>query len=41
MPTRNLTMMHGWRRMTMKNKAYDLSSYSFSSNEQILVDTNI
>ena len=25
----------------MKNKAYDLSSYSFSSKEQILVDTNI
>ncbi len=25
----------------MKNKAYDLSSYSFSSGEQILVDTNI
>ena len=25
----------------MKNKAYDLSSYSFSSDEQILVDTNV
>ena len=25
----------------MKNKAYDLSSYSFSSNEQVLVDTNV
>jgi predicted nucleic acid-binding protein len=25
----------------MKNKAYDLSSYSFSSDEQVLVDTNI
>lgn len=25
----------------MKNKAHDLSSYSFSSDEQILVDTNI
>jgi len=25
----------------MKNKAHDLSYYSFSSNEQILVDTNI
>jgi len=25
----------------MKNKAYDLSSYSFSPDEQILVDTNI
>jgi len=25
----------------MKNKAYDLSSYSFISGEQILVDTNI
>ncbi len=34
-------MMRGWRKMTMKNKAYDLSSYPFSSGEQILVDTNI
>jgi len=25
----------------MKNKAFDLSAYSFSSEEQILVDTNI
>lgn len=25
----------------MKNKAYDLSSYSFSSDEQVLVDTNV
>ena len=25
----------------MKNRAYDLSSYSFSSDEQILVDTNV
>ncbi|MCO6428557.1 type II toxin-antitoxin system VapC family toxin [Nitrosomonas communis] len=25
----------------MKNKAYDLSSYSFGSDEQILVDTNV
>lgn len=25
----------------MKNKAYDLSSYSFNSGEQVLVDTNI
>ncbi len=25
----------------MKNKVYDLSSYSFSSDEQVLVDTNI
>ncbi len=25
----------------MKNKAYDLASYSFSSNEHVLVDTNI
>ncbi|TWI73968.1 putative nucleic acid-binding protein [Desulfobotulus alkaliphilus] len=25
----------------MRNKAYDLSSYSFSSDEQILVDTNV
>lgn len=25
----------------MKNKAYDLSSYTFSSDEQILVDTNV
>ncbi|AYR28220.1 type II toxin-antitoxin system VapC family toxin [Akkermansia muciniphila] len=25
----------------MKNKAYDLSSYSFSSGEQILLDTNV
>jgi len=25
----------------MKNKAYDLASYSFASGEQILVDTNI
>ena len=25
----------------MKNKAYDLSSYTFSSNEQVLVDTNV
>lgn len=25
----------------MKNKAYDLSSYSFSSNELVLVDTNV
>ena len=33
--------MHGWRTITMKNKAYDLSSYSFSSDEQILVDTNV
>jgi predicted nucleic acid-binding protein len=34
-------MMHGWRKITMKNKAYDLSSYSFSSDEQVLVDTNV
>ena len=27
--------------MTMKNKAYDLSSYSFKSEDRILVDTNI
>ena len=27
--------------MKMNNKVYDLSSYSFSSGEQILVDTNI
>ncbi len=27
--------------MMMMNKAYDLSSYSFSKGEQILVDTNI
>lgn len=25
----------------MKNKAYNLAFYSFSSNEQVLVDTNI
>jgi predicted nucleic acid-binding protein len=25
----------------MKNKAYDLSSYSFHSGEQVLVDTNV
>lgn len=25
----------------MRNKAYDLSSYSFSTGEQVLVDTNI
>ena len=28
-------------KITMKNKAYDLSSYSFSSDEQVLLDTNI
>ncbi len=25
----------------MKNKAYDLSSYPFSSDDQVLVDTNV
>lgn len=35
-------MQHGRKkRMKMNNKVYDLSSYSFSSGEQILVDTNI
>ena len=28
-------------KITMKNKVYDLSSYSFSSDEQVLLDTNI
>lgn len=34
-------MTRGWRKIIMKNKAYDLSSYSFSSDEQVLVDTNV
>jgi len=34
-------MPHGWKKIIMKNKAYDLSSYTFSSDEQILVDTNV
>lgn len=35
-------MQHGRKkRVKMNNKVYDLSSYSFSSGEQILVDTNI
>ena len=34
-------MLHGRRKVKMRNKAFDLSSYSFSVGEQILVDTNI
>lgn len=35
-------MQHGRKkRVKMSNKVYDLSSYSFSFGEQILVDTNI
>jgi len=34
-------MTRGWRKNIMKNKAYNLSSYSFSAGEQILVDANV
>lgn len=33
--------MHGKGKMKVKNKAFNLASYSFSEGEQILVDTNI
>ncbi len=35
-------MLHGKRKkMRMKNRAFDLSSYTFRKGEKILVDTNI
>lgn len=34
-------MPHGRRKAKMRNKAFNLSSYSFCEGEQILVDTNI
>ena len=33
--------MHGKRKLKMRNKAFDISSYPFVNGEQILVDTNI
>lgn len=34
-------MPHGSPRSTMKNKAYDVSTYSFKENEIFLIDANI
>lgn len=41
MPTGKDTIRHGKRSPAMKNKAFNLSRYTFSSSEKILFDANI